>query len=119
MENIDYLDIVHQTDIDFVINKKLIAASKIFTYVADKDIQTMTFLTDTNAEVLEFITHKNAKITKHPLKDLNFPKFAIIGGIMRGNEIIIATGNTHIREGDRVIVFSLQENSEKLKHWFK
>ncbi len=119
VENIDYLDIVLQTDIDFVINKKLIAASKIFTYVADKDIQTMTFLTDTNAEVLEFITHKNAKITKHPLKELNFPKFAIIGGIMRGNEMLIATGNTHIREGDRVIVFSLHENSEKLKHWFK
>lgn len=119
VENIDYLDIVRNTDIDYIINKKLVAAGKIFAIASEKDIVGMYFLTDTNTEVMEFITHKNAKITQKKLRDINFPDTAIIGGIIRDTETIIATGDTQVQQNDRVIVFTLSKNSDKLAKWFK
>jgi len=119
VENTDYLDIVRNTDIDYIINKKLIAAGKIFAIAFEKDIISMSFLIDTDAEILEFVTHTGAKITGKKLKDTNFPQFAIIGGIMRDNETLIATGNTQIIENDRVIVFALPDKAEQLAKWFK
>ena len=57
-------------------------------------------------------------ITTGPVKDLNFPKEAIIGGIIRGNESFIAKGNTNIKPYDRVVVFALPTALAKVNKFF-
>jgi trk system potassium uptake protein TrkA len=119
VENTDYLELIRNTDIDYVVNKKFIAASKIFTYSIDAEVVGMTYLTETEAEVYEFVIHENSKILKKPLKELDFPKEAIIGGILREDKTIIAVGETQMQPNDRVVVFSLAGQSEKIAKLFK
>ena len=69
--------------------------------------------------MLEFIVAHDTKITKMPLKDMNFPRNAIIGGIIRGNEAHIAVGDTHIQAYDRVVVFALPEAVKEVDRFFK
>ena len=73
----------------------------------------------TNAEVLEYIVAPDTAITKKPLKDMNFPRNAIVGGVIRGNESYIAVGDTHIQAYDRVAVFALPEAVKEVDKFFR
>jgi trk system potassium uptake protein TrkA len=72
-----------------------------------------------NAELLEFeVNSPDSKITKKPIKDLDFPRSAIIGGIIRGETGIIPLGNFHIQEGDKVVVCCLPRSITKVESFF-
>ncbi|MBT3244014.1 MAG: Trk system potassium transporter TrkA, partial [Bacteroidetes bacterium] len=60
-----------------------------------------------------------SEITKAPLKDLNFPDEAIVGGIIRGKSGFIASGDTLIRPSDKVIVFTLPSAIPRVERFFK
>ena len=119
IENIDYFGLTHNTDINYILNKKLIAASNIFAYVIDAEVLSVKYFTDTKAQTLEFVVHKNSKIAKKPLMELDFPQQAIIGGVVRGKESFIAVGNSHLQTDDKVVVFCLPGISDKVAKWFK
>jgi len=72
-----------------------------------------------DAQIIEFIVEPNDRITKNPIKDIHFPHDAIIGAIMRGDEIIIPKGDTRITGGDRVVVFSLPGAMASVDKLFK
>jgi trk system potassium uptake protein TrkA len=107
VENIDYIDIASKMGIDTIINKKLSTASHIYTFTMKAEVSSIKWLTGTDAEVLEFVTRKDALITKNKLKDITFPEGVIIGGVVRGSKSFIATGDTHIKPNDKVVVFAL------------
>ena len=119
VENNDYLKLAKNMGIDIIINKKLIAASHIYAHTINAEVVNVQCLTETDAEVLEFIVHKNSKITRKPLKDIKFPNKAIIGGIVRNDESLIAVGNTIIQTNDIVVVFTVPEQINKVAKFFK
>jgi trk system potassium uptake protein TrkA len=114
VEKLDYLPLAQQMGIETVINKKLIAAGHIYKHIMSKQVSSVNCLLDSNAEILEYTIPKGARITKKELKDIDFPKKAIIGGIIRNGEAYIAKGDSQVQPGDRVVVFSLPEAIEKL-----
>ena len=114
IENMDYIDLAENMGVDTIINKKRIAASHIFAFTVGPQVAAMQYLTGTDAEVLEFDVSKDTKVAKKQLKDMNFPQGSIVGGIVRGREALIATGDTTIKEGDRVLVFTLPQAVDKV-----
>ncbi len=79
----------------------------------------MRFLTVSEAEVFEIKAEENSKITRKMLKDIKFPENATVGGIIRGEERIIAKGDTRIQAGDQVVIFALQEVVKKVISLFQ
>jgi trk system potassium uptake protein TrkA len=67
---------------------------------------------------MELVANPHAAITKKPIKDLNLPKGAIIGGIIRGEESYIAIGDFQIEEGDKVVVFCMPNAIHKVDKLF-
>ena len=61
----------------------------------------------THAEAIEIVALETSDLVNKPLRDIKFPKGAIIGAVVKDNDIIIPTGDTTILPGDRVIIFSL------------
>ncbi|MDA3953607.1 MAG: Trk system potassium transporter TrkA [Bacteroidales bacterium] len=118
IENIDYIDLGESMGIDTIINKKLITASRIFKFTMSAKVETMKCLTGSDADVLEFVAKENSKITKEALRKIDFPKDAIVGGIIRGKKSFIATGDTLIQAVDRVVVFALPSAVKKLDNLF-
>lgn len=119
VENLAYMNLAEQMDIGTIINKKLNAASYIYRFTLNAAISKVKCLTASDAEVFEFIAKAGAKITRKPIKELDFPAEAKIGGIIRGNNGFIAHGDTHIQEGDKVVVFTLPSGIKKLERFFK
>ena len=119
VENIEYIRLAESMGVDAVINKKLITAGRIFKFTLSNKVRFIKYMSGTNAEILEFIVAPDTKITKVPLKDMGFPRNAIIGGIIRGNESFIAVGDTQIQAYDRVAVFALPEVVKEVDKFFR
>lgn len=119
VENIDYIDLADNIGVGTMINKKLLAASYIYRFTMDADVQHCKWLTVSDAEVMELTAKEGSKITKATLKDLDFPDDANIGGIIRDDDSIIATGETQIQANDKVVVFTLPSAIKKVEKFFK
>ncbi len=119
VENLEYIRLADGMGVDAVINKKLITAGRIFKFTLSDKVRFIKYMNGTNAEVLEYIVAKDAKITSGRLMDLDFPKNAIVGGVIRGNNSFIAVGGTQIQEYDRVVVFALPEVVKEVDRFFR
>ncbi len=118
IENMDYLAVAEQMGIESVINKKTIASGHIYSHIMSKQVSSVQCLIGSDAEILEYTVRKGAKITKKKLMDINFPKKAIVGGVIRNDEVLIAKGDTLIEENDKVILFVLPEAIDKVNNFF-
>jgi trk system potassium uptake protein len=118
VENMDYFQLSHSIGIDTLINKKLLAANNIFRYIRKGEVVAMTKLNNMNAELLEFIVKPTSQVTNKKIKDLDFPRSAIIGGIIRNGEGLIALGDFMIRAGDRIVVCCLPRSINKVERLF-
>jgi trk system potassium uptake protein TrkA len=118
VENIDYFELSHSIGIDTIINKKLLAANSIFRYIRRGEVVAMTKLNNMDAELLEFIVKPTSKISNKRIKDLDFPRSAIIGGVIRNGEGITALGDFKIVSGDRIVVCCLPQSIKKVESFF-
>lgn len=107
VENLNYIRLAESVGIDTIINKKRVTASNIFRFTMSTDVQAIRCLSGSEAEVLEFIVKPNSPATKCAIKDMRLPHDVIIGGIVRGDKVFIAVGDTRINAYDRVVVFSM------------
>ncbi len=117
VENMDYFELSHSIGIDTLINKKLLAANNIFRYVRKGEVVAMTKLNNMNVEILEFEVKSSSKICNQFIKNIDFPKSAIIGGVIRNDEGLIALGDFKIKPLDKIVVCCLPKaikNVEKL-----
>lgn len=119
VENLEYIRLAEEMGVDAVINKKLITAGRIFKFTLSDKIRFIKYMSGTNAEVLEYIVAPDSKITEAQLKNLHFPANAVIGGLIRGNESIIAVGDTQIEAYDRVVVFALPQAVKEVDKFFR
>ena len=118
IENFALMGIAEGMNIGSIINKKLIAASNIYRYTLKGDISTFNSFPGTEAEVIEFVVKPGTRITRGMLKDLDFPAEAKVGGIIRGEDAFLASGDSEFTEGDRVVVFTLPAAVKKLERFF-
>lgn len=118
VENMDYFHLSHSIGIDTLINKKLLAANNIFRYIRKGEVVAMTKLNNMNAELLEFIVNPSSQVCNKKIKDLDFPRSAIIGGIVRDGEGLIALGDFVIRASDRIVVCCLSRSIKKVEKLF-
>ena len=119
VENIEYIHIAEEMGVDNVINKKLITAGRIFKFTLSGKARIVRYMTGTNAEVIEYTVAPGAAITAGPIKDIDFPRNAIIGGVIRGSEAFIAVGDTVIEPYDRVAIFALPETIKEIDKFFR
>jgi trk system potassium uptake protein TrkA len=118
VENMDYFKLSHSIGIDNLINKKLLAANTIFRYIRRGDVVDITTLNNSDVEILEFIVKSNSKVANSKIIDLDFPRTAIIGGVIKEGKGIIALGDYTILPKDRVVVCCLPEAVEKVESLF-
>ena len=80
VENMDYFQLSYSIGIDTLINKKLLTANTIFRYIRKGEVVDMTTLNNLNVEILEFVVNANSEVANYKIKDIEFPRTAIIGG---------------------------------------
>lgn len=118
VENLEYISLAEGMGVDSVINKKLITAGRIFRFTLSDKVRVIKCLNGSDADIMEYIVNPDSLITKGPLRSLKFPNNAVIGGVIRGSETIIAVGDTVIKPYDRVAVFALPDAINDVEKFF-
>jgi len=119
VENINFIEISQNIGIDTIINKKLATASYIIRFTMKAEVVSTKCLNGIDAEIFEFRAKANSPITRKPISKLKFPSAAIIGGVIRENQGIIANGDLQVEPGDLVIVFTLPEAFDAVDRMFR
>ena len=119
VENLDYIPMAEGLDIGSVLNKKTIAASYIYQMLLDASVRGVHNLTSADAEIVEFEAKEGSLITKYKVKELDIPKEANIGGIVRAGEGVLVNGDTQIIPNDLVIIFCKSHVIRNLEKLFK
>ncbi len=118
VENLDYISLAEKFDIGTVINKKLIAASKIYELLLKADASNIKNLAFANANVGEVIAHPNSKVTKKIIKNLKLPSDITFGALIRNGEPMLVDGDTLIEPYDQVVVFFLHRSMKSIESFF-
>ena len=119
VENIDYIHLSQNIGVDTLINKKLVAANFIFRHIRQGEVLNLTSIHGVDAEILEFKVKEKSKILGVPIKDLDWPKTATIGGVVREGQGYTIRGNFVFQPKDRVVVLSRPECIHTIEKYFK
>lgn len=71
-----------------------------------------------DVEVLELQALEGSKLVARPLKKAGFPRHAMVLTVSRGDQTVIATGDTMIAPGDRVVAIMRREVVRKVEKVF-
>ena len=118
VENMNYINIANSVGVDTIVNKKIVTASNIFRFTMSTDVLAIKCLTGSDAEVLEFIVKPNSPATKSTIDHMELPEDVIIGGVVRGDKVFIATSNMQINAYDRVVVFAMPSAISEIGYYF-
>ncbi|MDT8274122.1 MAG: TrkA C-terminal domain-containing protein, partial [Desulfomonilia bacterium] len=108
INNIDYISLVSDIGVDAVINPRMAAVAKIMQFIRKGKIFSVTSLSDVEAEVVEVEAMETSDLVERPIKDIKWPRDAIIAGIIPvgQSKVVVPSGDTVIKPGDRVIIFA-------------
>lgn len=118
VENLQFFSQAENLNIGTIINKKLLASSRIFKILLDADESNAKFLVLADAEVAELLAKPGSKITKAPVKDLKLPFGMTLAALVRGDRCELISGGTHIEAGDYVVVFCLSGTFSRVEKLF-
>lgn len=118
VENIQFISEAEGLNIGTVINKKLLASSKIFQLLLDADESSAKFMALADAEVAELDAREGSKITKAQVMDLKLSRDMTIAGLIRDGKGMLVEGRTRIHPGDHVVVFCLAGSIHKVEKLF-
>ncbi|MEP2611141.1 MAG: TrkA C-terminal domain-containing protein, partial [Cyclobacteriaceae bacterium] len=83
------------------------------------EVLSLTSIHGVDAEILEFEVKPNSKILTHELRNLDFPKTAVIGGVIRKEVGYTVRGNFEFEVKDRVVVLSNPDCIHIVEGFFK
>ncbi|MHB8279322.1 MAG: potassium channel family protein [Candidatus Humimicrobiaceae bacterium] len=100
--------------VDVAISASVVMANLMQERIGFKELITLLRLQKENFAVVEVILPTDAKSVGKMISDINFTENSRITAIISGMKVIIPSGNTILREGDKLIIFSEDTSREDL-----
>ena len=119
VENIDFIPLAQNMGLNTTINIKYLTANFIVKYIREGELLNFTKLQGVDAEVIELEVKEDSPILENKLKDLNFPKEGIVGGLIRGEDSMIPRGDFEFKVGDRVLIVTKKEGMKAIEQMFR
>ncbi len=103
-----YVDLLQSGQIDIAISPAQATIGSLLAHVRRGDIVAVHSLRRGAAEAIEAVVHgdrESCRLTGRSVEEIELPAGAIIGAIVRGEEVMMAHHDIRIEAGDHVIVF--------------
>lgn len=112
----DYVPIINNLSLlDRAVSPHLSMLNAILHFVRGKSVQSASLLHTLPGELLEMVLSNAHPWTGAAIKNLKVPAGAILATIERGGEIVVPTGDTELKPGDRLVVFALPDAIGRLE----
>lgn len=108
----------HIKPIDIAINPRFSTLNAIMRYVEKGKSLSMTMLAGNRAEAFEVEVSEHSSLAHQELKSITFPSNVILGAIVRGDSVIIPSGDDHLLPDDHAIVIANVESVRKVDELF-
>jgi len=115
----EFLSVLKAVRIDLPLSPRMMIAGTILRMVHRREILSIDLVEGGDAEVVEFEVRDRAKVLKRHLRDLRFPRDAIVGAVVRGDEVLVPRGNFQFHIGDSCLVFTRTESLPELESMFR
>lgn len=115
VDRFSYLHLMSTIGIHRIVSPRLSAINSILQHIRKGKVLSDITLKGEQAEVIEAVALKSSDIVGKPLKEISFPKEALLAGIITEKEIVIPTGDSVVFPGDRVIIFAKRKAVPKIE----
>jgi trk system potassium uptake protein TrkA len=107
--------------IDHVINPNTITVQTIMRNIIRVPIASLLLLKSVNVQVTRFAIGPKSAVIDLPIKKIGtqIKRSIIIGSVLRGDELIIPSGETVLQEDDEVLVLSHPADTKEVGKLFK
>ena len=110
------IPLFERVGIDIALSDKIAALNEVKNSISGGKADILATVEQGKGEIIEIVTGDSFDNIK--IMDLKMPMKAVISIIQRKNKIIIPKGDTLIRKNDTLIVFTTNENAQKIKEFF-
>ena len=114
-----YSGLIEEMGVDMVLNPLDITSAYIFSIIQGEKRVISSMLVQGQAEIIEVVATPGMMMVGDTLKNLKLPKGVLVASIYRQGEVIIPNGDARIKNGDRVIIFSLLSDIADLEKLMK
>lgn len=107
-----YVDLVQGGQIDIALSPAHVTIGSLLAYVRQGDVAAVHSLRRGAAEALELVAHgdrESSQVVGRRIEEIDLPKGATIGAIVRNGEVIMGHHYTLIESEDHVIVFVINK----------
>ncbi|WP_224823718.1 Trk system potassium transporter TrkA [Cognatishimia sp. MH4019] len=94
-------------EVDAYINPRATTVSSILRHIRHGRVRNVYSIGDAEAEMIEAQVLSTSPIAGQRVRDIDFPEGVLVGGIIKGGEMIRPKGGTRIEEGDVIALFAL------------
>lgn len=113
VRNHNYLGMTNHIPVDAIVNRNQTLADVItrsVRYPGTSNV--LTVLEEISAEAVETAVASGSAADGKKLMELTMPEGSLIGLLDRGGEMLIPTGQTELRGGDKIIIFGTAASME-------
>lgn len=104
-----YQELTKRFDLSAVISPRTLIAERILKFVRSGGNSRITSIEQGRAEIIELDLAATSPLVGKPLKDVTFPRGALVGAVVRGEAAFVPRGLDVLETGDSVIVFALTQ----------
>jgi trk system potassium uptake protein TrkA len=111
-----YVDLVQGGKIDIALSPAHVTIGSLLAYVRQGDVAVVHSLRRGAAEALEVVAHgdrESSHVVGRRIGDVDLPKGATIGALVRGDEVLMGHHDAVIEAEDHVIVFVTEKRMVK------
>jgi trk system potassium uptake protein len=109
IHRVDYMSLIERVGLDAAVSPRISAVNAILRHVRRGNVASVATLKGTRAEAIELVVGARAPVVGRKVREIDFPRGAILGAIVRGTEVILPRGEDVLLGDDRVIVFVLAD----------
>lgn len=111
------IGLFEKVGIDVAVSPKEASISEIRNSLIETDVEILATVERGQGRIIETITPDNFE--EISLMNLKLPRKAIIATVQRGHSVIIPKGLTILKPNDKLIIFTKDEDSQKIIDFFK
>jgi trk system potassium uptake protein len=100
--------------IEKVVCPRLSAINSILRHIRRGKVLSVISIKGEQAEIIEAVPTDNSAIVLKPLKHVALPKGVLVTGIIRGERVMIPSGESVINLSDRIIIFAKKQSIPRL-----
>jgi len=105
--------------LDSWIDPRAVTVAEILQHVRRGRILGIYPVLDGAAEIVEAEALETSPIIGRKLREAEIPEGVRIGAVVRGEEVVRATGDLEIRPGDKVIMFAKADQADEIQRLFR